>query len=86
MSFFPGILDESVAVYLEDPAACPDATDKALLPNGSNGRFLRAGICMTSTEVIHLRSSLGAIQPPASFTFWSTSGGVSTYYKLTPRG
>ena len=86
VGFFPGMLGVTTAVYLLDPAACPDATDKSLLPNGLNGQFLRAGVCMTSSVVIQLRSAPVGSQAPASFTFWSTSGGFSTYYKLTPRG
>lgn len=85
IGFFPGILGQTPAVYLQDPAACPDATDKAFLPNGMNGKFLRAGVCMTSTLIIHLRTSPVDAEAPASFTYWSTSGGFSTYFKLTPR-
>ena len=85
VGFFPRILGQTPDVYLLDPAACPDATDKALLPNGVNGRFLRAGICMTSTLIIHLRTSPVGAEAPASFTLGSTSGGFSTYFKLTPR-
>ena len=85
VGFFPRILGQTRAEYLLDPAACPDATDKALLPNGANGQFLRAGVCMTSTLIIHLRTSPVGAEAPASFTFWSTSGGFSTYFKLTSR-
>ena len=86
VGFFPTILGQTTADYLQDPAACPDATDKAFLPNGMNGQFLRAGVCMTSTLVIHLRTSPEGAKAPASFTFLSTSvDGFSTYFKLTPR-
>jgi hypothetical protein len=33
IGFFPTILGISVAQYLEDPARCPNATDKAFLPS-----------------------------------------------------
>ncbi|MEJ7799077.1 MAG: hypothetical protein WKF60_01070 [Ilumatobacter sp.] len=85
VGFFPGMLRQTPEQYGLDPAACPDATDKALLPNGMNGRFLRAGVCMTSTLVIHLRTSPVGAEAPTSFTFLSTIGGFSTYFKLTPR-
>ena len=34
IGFFPAILGVSTATYLQDPASCPDATDKAFLPQG----------------------------------------------------
>jgi len=56
-SFFPYILGQTLDQYLADPATCPNATDKAFLPPGLEaGQPLRAGVCMTSTTVIHLRS------------------------------
>ena len=56
-AFFPYILHETVAQYLGDPAECPNATDKTLLPPGlEEGEPLRAGVCITRTAVIHLRS------------------------------
>jgi hypothetical protein len=62
VGFFPTILGESRAAYLQDPAECNDATDKALLPpNEASGtprqdQPLRAGVCYTSTTRIHMRS------------------------------
>ena len=62
VGFFPTILGESRADYLQDPAVCNDATDKSLLPpNEASGtpeqnQPLRAGVCSTSTTIIHLRS------------------------------
>ena len=62
VGFFPTILGESRATYLQDPAECNDATDKALLPpNETSGtprqnQPLRAGVCYTSTTLIHMRS------------------------------
>ena len=35
-AFFPSILPGD---YAQDPAYCPDATDKLTLPAGSNGAF-----------------------------------------------
>jgi hypothetical protein len=60
VGFFPRILNnESVATYLQDPAVCNDATDKSLLPpldeKPEPNQPLRAGVCFTSTTVIHLR-------------------------------
>ena len=60
VGFFPQILGESPATYLQDPAVCNDATDKSLLPpldeKPTPNQPLRAGVCFTSTTVIHLRS------------------------------
>ena len=81
--FFPSIFGAS---YLEDPAYCPDATDKLSLPNGSNGEFPLAGVCQTSAYVIQLRAIPdGDPVPPG----WSGTGwfadGAEIYYMLTPR-
>jgi hypothetical protein len=92
--FFPAILTGgNLAAYLQDPARCPDATDKSLLGGGAPGptadglngnQPLREGICMTNTTIIHLKS-IAADQPaPNGWTLASTSGGFSTYYELTP--
>src|SRR5207249_6410889 len=58
VSFFPAILGQSLADYLADPARCPNATDKALLPSAgeSESPLPRAGGCMTSTTIIQLRT------------------------------
>lgn len=62
VGFFPTILHESLDDYLQDPAVCNDATDKTLLPPNeavgtpTQNQPLRAGVCSTSTTIIHLRS------------------------------
>ena len=88
IGFFPTILGQSVVDYVQDPAACPDATDKAFLPQGrQDGQPLRAGVCQTSTKVIHLHSvSVGEAGPEgwASITTASEPGWV-TYYRVTDR-
>ena len=89
ISFFPRILGISEATYLEDPARCPNATDKAFLPSvgKSNSGLLRAGVCQTSTTVIHLRSVPLATAGPAGWQSLTTSTepGYVTYYMVTPR-
>jgi hypothetical protein len=97
VGFFPSILGESRTAYLQDPAECNDATDKALLPpNDTTGtpgenQPLRAGVCYTSTMLIHLRS-IDANDPAPNG--WSgpiapvlLGNGVTyvTYWRLTPR-
>ena len=94
---FPTILGESRADYLNDPAECNDATDKTLLPpNDATGtpeenQPLRAGVCYTSTTLIHMRSI--DVNDPAP-EGWSgpiapvkLANGVTyvTYWLLTPR-
>jgi hypothetical protein len=87
LALFPAILTGgNVAAYLTDPAYCPDATDKFLLPNGANGEFPAAGICTTDAYVIHLRAIPSGDPTP---TGWQGSGfpiqGAEVYYRLTPR-
>jgi hypothetical protein len=87
LALFPAILtDGNVAAYLSDPAYCPDATDKFLLPNGANGEFPAAGMCFTAAYVIHLRAIPSGDPAP---TGWLASGfrveGAEVYYKLTAR-
>ena len=98
VGFFPRILTGGdVDAYLNDPAECNDATDKSLLPpNESTGtptenQPLRAGVCYTSTTLIHLRSI--DVNDPAP-EGWSgpiapvhLGNGVTyvTYWLLTPR-
>ena len=89
IGFFPAILGLSVADYLLDPAECPNATDKAFLPSfgSSEGPFLRAGQCQTSTSIISVRTvPVGTSGPEgwASITVASEPGWV-TYYSVTPR-
>lgn len=96
VGFFPTILGESRDAYLQDPAECNDATDKALLPPNdgitpTSNQPLRAGVCYTSTRLIHMRSIdandpapegwLGPIAPV------KLGNGVTyvTYWLLTPR-
>jgi hypothetical protein len=89
ISFFPTILGISEAAYVEDPARCPNAVDKAFLPSveESNSDVLRAGICMTSTTVIHLRSVPVGTAGPAGWQSLTTASepGFVTYYLVTPR-
>ena len=97
VGFFPTILGESRADYLNDPAECNDATDKTLLPpNEASGtpeenQPLRAGVCYTSTTLIHMRSIDAGDPAPDG---WSgpiapvkLGNGVTyvTYWLLTPR-
>ena len=88
---------ESPADYLNDPAECNDATDKSLLPPNEDigtpteEQPLRAGVCYTSTTLIHLRST--DVNDPAP-KGWSgpiapvtLANGVTyvTYWLLTPQ-
>jgi len=89
IGFFPAILGGiSTATYLTDPASCPDATDKAFLPQGrQEGQPLRAGMCETSSKIIHLRTlPVGTAGPDgwSSVTSASEPGWV-TYYLITDR-
>jgi hypothetical protein len=97
VGFFPTILGESRADYLQDPAVCNDATDKTLLPpNGASGtptqnQPLRAGVCSTSTTIIHLRS-IDANDPapdgwsgPIARVKLANNVTYVTYWLLTPR-
>jgi hypothetical protein len=88
IGFFPQILGVSTAEYLEDSARCPDATDKAFLPQGrEDEQPLRAGVCMTSSVIIHVHTVPIGTEGPAgwsSLTVASEPGWV-TYYLVTPR-
>jgi hypothetical protein len=89
IGFFPVILGLTASQYLQDPARCPNATDKALLPSvgTSAGPLLRAGECQTSTEIIHLRTvPVGTAGPEgwSSVTPASEPGWV-TYYQVSSR-
>ena len=92
VGFFPTILGEPLAAYLQDPAQCNDATDKALLPGDpkpEGNSPLRAGVCYTTTTIIHVRSIDAGDPAPSG---WSgpiapmTVDGVTyvTYWFLTP--
>jgi hypothetical protein len=89
VSFFPTILDVSQEVYLQDPARCPNAADKVFLPSEpkSKSEVLRAGVCMTSTTVIHLRSVPVGTSGPAGWDSLTTASepGFVTYFMVTPR-
>jgi hypothetical protein len=87
LALFPAILTGGdVVTYLTDPAYCPDATDKFLLPNGANGEFPAAGMCLTNAYIIQLRAIPSGDPVP---TGWQASGfliqGVEVYYMLTAR-
>jgi hypothetical protein len=87
LAFFPAILTGGdVDAYLQDPAYCPDATDKLTLPAGTNGEFPLVGQCEMNAFVIHLRAiPAGDVVPPGyQSTGWITGGAV-VYYKLTAR-
>ncbi len=88
VSFFPAILGQSLTDYLADPARCPDATDKSLLPSASESQsdLLRAGVCMTSTTIIQLLTvPIGTSGPEGWQTRIGPEAGYVTYYSLTPR-
>jgi hypothetical protein len=89
IGFFPTILGITTTRYLEDPARCPNATDKAFLPSAGDAEsdLLRAGVCFTDTATIHLRTlPVGTSGPEgwASLTAASEPGWV-TYYQVTWR-
>lgn len=86
--FFPRILGVSGADYVADPAECPNATDKAFLPGAgsSDSDLVRAGVCMTSTTVIHLRTvPAGTVGPDGWSSFAGPETGDVTYFLLTAR-
>lgn len=89
IAFFPTILGQTPTEYVQDPATCPNATDKALLPSGRvAGMPLRAGVCFTSTKVIHLRTIAPDDQAPGGdWTLLGATDGGSwlTYYRVTDR-
>lgn len=88
VGFFPRILGISTSQYLQDPARCPNATDKAFLPSAGEAQsdLLRAGVCMTSTDVIHLRTVLLGTAGPDGWSSLTTPSepGWVTYYLVTP--
>ena len=89
VGFFPTILGGiSLSDYLADPAACPDATDKAFLPQGrQDGQPLRAGMCMTSSKVIHLHTGPSGTAGPEGWSSVTTASepGWVTYFSVTER-
>lgn len=92
--FFPELFAEEGLSYdaANDPARCPDATDKGgHLQNGQHtNRHAVNGICVTDSLVIHLRSASGGSgQAPEGWEalVWSRpSGHMTIYYRLSPRG
>lgn len=87
IGFFAIILGASA---VSDPAICPDATDKAFLPQGrQDGQPLRAGMCQTSNKIIHLRSIPRGTSGPDGWDgpVPTTELGLNwdTYYLVTDR-
>jgi hypothetical protein len=86
VGFFPTILG---ADYLQDPASCPDATDKAFLPSFGDAQsaLLRAGICMTSDQIVHLRTVPVGVEGPEGWSSLTSAAepGWVTYYRVTSR-
>jgi hypothetical protein len=87
LAFFPAILTAgNVAAYLEDPAYCPDATDKLTLPAGTTGEFPLVGDCFTNAFVIHLRAIPAGDPVPSGYESTGlTTGGAVVYYTRTAR-
>jgi hypothetical protein len=96
VGFFPAILGEPRDAYMNDPAECNDATDKALLPPNdgitpTSNQPLRAGVCYTKTTLIHMRSIDANDPAPEGWSGpiapVSLGNGVTyvTYYLKTPR-
>jgi hypothetical protein len=89
VSFFPAILTGgNTTLYLQDPASCPNATDKAFLPSvdTSESDILRAGQCQTSAQVIHLRTVPVGTSGPEGWTMRAgPEAGYVTYYLITSR-
>jgi len=87
IGFFPTVLGISTGDYLLDPARCPNATDKAFLPSVGSAQspLLRAGVCMTSSAVIELRTVPAGTAGPAGWSvLHGTDGGTwDTYYRVT---
>lgn len=89
IGFFPLILGISSSTYLQDPASCPNATDKAFLASADTAEsdLLRAGICLTDAYVIQLRTVPDGVAGPdgwASLTV-ASEPGWRTFYQVTPR-
>jgi len=87
IGFFAIILGATAG---SDPAICPDATDKAFLPQGrQDGQPLRAGMCQTKEKIISLRTIPRGTSGPEGW-----SGPIptteldlnwDTYYLVTDR-
>jgi hypothetical protein len=89
IGFFPTILSLSTAEYLQDPASCPNATDKVFLPSveESQSDVLRAGVCTTSTANIRLRTVPVGTAGPEGWQSLTTASepGFVTYYLVTSK-
>jgi len=87
IGFFPTILGILPSQYLLDPARCPNATDKSLLPSfgKTQSDLVRAGVCFTDSYVIQLRSVPVGTDGPQGWASLTPAAGVITYYQLTPR-
>jgi hypothetical protein len=87
LAFFPAILTGGdVAAYLQDPAYCPNATDKLTLPAGTNGQYPIVGVCVTNAFVIHLRAVPAGGTVPAGYQpTGASTAGAPVYYALTER-
>jgi hypothetical protein len=85
--FFPAILGVSGNAYVSAPAECPNATDKAFLPQGrQDNQPLRAGVCMTSVKIIHLRTVPDGTSRPEGWSFRDgPEAGFDTYYLISSR-
>jgi hypothetical protein len=88
IGFFPTILGISTAQYLEDPARCPNATDKAFLPSfgSSESPFLRHGTCTTDAFTIELQTVPDGFGGPDGWSSLTVASepGWRTYYQVTP--
>ena len=87
IGFFAIILGATAA---SDPAICPDATDKAFLPEGrQDGQPLRAGMCQTSEKIISLQTVSRGTSGPEGWSgpIATTELGLNwdTYYLVNDR-
>lgn len=88
--FFPLLFSQEQDTYdpVNDPAICPDATDKGgTLHNGEHrNRHHVNGVCQTDEYVIHLRSASGGSAQISDDWGSVPFGSDTVYYRLTPRG
>lgn len=77
----------SSTILTGETATCPNATDKSLLPSGHQANApLRAGVCFTSTKVIHLRTIADDGAPMGGgWALLPGTGPWYTYYLITDR-
>lgn len=86
LGFWPRLFAQEGLVYGTPEAPfvmCPNATDKAFLPNGANGTVGAAGVCMNDVFVVHL---LSGVDTPAGWSTLTFPDGTFLSYRLTPRG